>query len=449
MRRESPNISELRPMASDHHEREANNQQEFDSPSKEFKDLLEKGLKEPNVQRAQNLSSSQNDVSVSIENKVLWLPSGKGLGPDYKSRAYRVCQKDFSHNYFVYYMYTPVWSAVLSISLGVLLAVLTLILFFFSSSVNVEVPYTELDQGPIIVNITKDFKPPIYIYYKISEFYVTHKKVVYDSGPSLAAKSTCQNYKTFAEILDLRCINGKNTLNGIDEWCQNHNQNPQFNLPAYPCGPLAATMMTDNFEICPNVVPRNAAGTYEGADFNGCLDIQIHDYPDLWRFGPFNVKRKQYTKGFCWIDLSNPLYHSWLQHPYANTFLKPYGVIYDEVPEGEYKIHLVNNLWPDQEWKARKSIYITCINFLGTKSLPLEIALLSISGLYIVTGIILLILYYSGFKIEKSPWRGLVKVTAGIVTEKEEIIRRSSIMEDDYGSFEPPPKLGKCLCPLH
>lgn len=97
------------------------------------------------------------------------------------------------------------------------------------------------------------------------------------------------DYKTFAEILDLRCINGKNTLNGIDEWCQNHNQNPQFNLPAYPCGPLAATMMTDNFEICPNVVPRNAAGTYEGADFNGCLDIQIHDYPDLWRFGPFNV----------------------------------------------------------------------------------------------------------------------------------------------------------------
>ncbi|XP_954881.1 uncharacterized protein TA03230 [Theileria annulata] len=462
MRRESPDITELRPMASDHHERESSSQLEFDSPSKEFRDLLEKGLREPNVQGAQNPNPELKDVSVSMDNTMLWLPSGKGLGPDYKSRAYRVRQKDFSHNYFVYYMYTPVWAAILSISLGSLLAILTLILFFFSSSVNVEVPYSENDQGPITVNITSDFKPPIYVYYKISGFYVTHKKVVYDSGPSLAAQSTCQNtmnilyiinisldYKTFAEILDLRCINGKNTLNGIDEWCDNYKDNPQFNLPAYPCGPLAATIMTDNFEICPAVVNRNADGTYEGVDFSGCLDIQIHDYSDLWRFGPFNVKRKQYTKGFCWIDLSNPLYHTWLQNPFSNTFLKPYGVIYDEVPEGEYKIHLVNNLWPDQEWRAKKAIYITCINFFGTKSLPLEIALLSISGLYILTGIILLILHFSGFKIKKSPWRGLVKVTAGIVTEKEELIRRSSITEDDFGSFELPPKLEKCLCPLH
>ncbi|UKK01454.2 hypothetical protein MACK_002268 [Theileria orientalis] len=417
--------------------------------SEEFDELLDSGLENPSVQSETSREKLRKDVSIAMERDYVWLPSSRGMGPNYTSRIERMKQMDLKANYFVYNMYTPVGAATLSLVLGALLLMLALVMLFLSMNVHLEVPYSEKDNAPITITITKDFKPPIYVYYKINDFYVTHKKVVYDSEPAQVSKSSCKTFNTFAEILELRCIEGKNTLNGVDEWCIDYKNNPKFNIPVYPCGPLAATLMTDNFEICSTEIPKNALGNYEGVDFDSCLDIQIQDEPELWKFSAYRIKSKKFARGFCWLDVTNPLYHTWLQHPYSSKFLKPYGVIHDQVEPGEYKIHLVNNLWPSEAWKAKKSIYITCTNFLGTKSIALEIVLICISGLYLLTGIILLVLHFSGFKTKLSPWRGLYNVETGAVTEKEEFVRRASTVSLEVNLDKIPKKPGKCLCPLH
>ncbi|EKX72537.1 conserved hypothetical protein [Theileria equi strain WA] len=426
-------------------------------PTVEFGKVYEDGMitnvadermRVPSVQETTRYSNDKlKSLILPGGREFRWLPSGKGRGPDYKSRFDRIKQMELKHNLTVFKLYTPKFASTLSFLCGFLLLLLGLLSWFLSSSVSIEVPYKEGTTEPIEIDIKDGLKAPVYLYFKISDFHVTNKMLAYDSDIRLVASSKCKTFKTFKEILDLRCINGKNTLNGRDEWCRNRDL-PLFKKPAYPCGPLSATIITDNFEICPAQVQAQQDGKISDQDLEKCLKLSVHHVPILWTFTSFIVRRENHKDGFLWLDTTNPFYQSWLQPPYNNTFLKPYGVINTDVPPGKYKVHITNNLWPSETWKAKKAIYISCANIWGSRSVVLEIIMFILGSLYVVTGIIILVLHKLDFKFNYSPWRKLVQVKGTVAMQGDDDAIRESMEGVDVSHMPVPPPSTRCLCPL-
>ncbi|GFE55846.1 hypothetical protein BaOVIS_032500 [Babesia ovis] len=416
----------------------------------------------PHVQQPRATHGSGNDDGVSDasdDHQYLWLPSRTHEQSEDRARVERYLQMDFTRNDWIYRIYTPIGGICIFLFFGILLFILSGALMFSSwRSFMQEIEYTDYGNAPMKFEIKQDLRAPVYFYYKVTDFYAVHKKVAYEASPSHVTSGKCKMFKTFKEILDLRCIDGKNTLNGIDHWCTIKDKEPLFQQHAYPCGAIAATVMTDNFSVCKDnrtlynvgLPPplENQYSRYAGTADATCLPLatEIPDYDH--GFYHINQKKPPAGKGFQWMDLSSLMFRSWIQIPYDSSFLKPYAVLNRDLKAGTYYLHVTHNMWPAKEWKARKYVVIAKPGFLGTSARYFEIIAMAVATLFILTGIVLLIMYKSRFHCGVSPWRG-VQVHA----------KKSVVNENPTGNFyrsEGPKPVEnvvaattECLCPLH
>ncbi|CDR95602.1 hypothetical protein, conserved [Babesia bigemina] len=414
----------------------------------------------PNVQspRGSNLFST-GDTMAEPEVEYLWLPSMKATGTNYRKRVDKYRQMEFTPNLNVYRVYTP-RGAILVFSLfGLVLLGLGLALIFSSlRSFTKELEYTDY-QRPMVLTIDKDLPGPVYVYYKVTDFYVTHKKVAYESSPSKIFHQHCKSgfsslavitfaaFNTFEQILNLRCIGGKNTLNGIDEWCQ-HKDDPVFKRPAYPCGPISATVMTDNFEVCTKNDKIDLTDTNLASKRDDCLALSM-DIPEYdYGFYHSRVEPVDRDEGFLWFDPGNQLFRSWIQLPYDSTFVKQYAVLKDGINAGTYFVHVTSNLWPAREWQARKFFYIAKPGFLGTPAIALECMVMGTAIVFLLTAAVMFLLHKRNYSCGISPWRGIEvydsKAGDSVKVPSVPYKRDDITPVDDVPASKMP-----CLCPCH
>ncbi|GIX63996.1 DNA-directed RNA polymerase II subunit rpb1 [Babesia caballi] len=246
----------------------------------------------PTVQSAHMSSYAAGDnacTKSATEVEYLWLPSLKSEDKR-RSRVEKYTHMEFTRNDNIYRLYTPRGAILIFLLLGTLLLMFAVALLCSSRhSFTQEIEYTDYGSEPITFKIEQDVKGPVYFGYKVSDFYVNHKRVAYESVPFRVTGAKCKMFDTFEKILDLRCIDNKNTLNGIDEWCAVKNTEPAFKLPAYPCGAISATIMTDNFAICRSSVQSVPATAKTGVDVEGCLPLSMKIPEDDYGFFHINV----------------------------------------------------------------------------------------------------------------------------------------------------------------
>ncbi|GBE61231.1 hypothetical protein, conserved [Babesia ovata] len=402
----------------------------------------------PKVQSPRNSHQlATDDQTGEPEVEYLWLPSMKVTGTNYRKRIDKYRQMEFTPNLNVYRVYTPRGGILVFTLFGAVLLLLGLALIFSSRrSYTAEIEYTDYTQ-PMVLQVRDDLEGPVYIYYKITDFYVTHKKVAYESSPSKIFHNHCKTFRTFQQILNLRCIEGKNTLNGMDEWCKNQDHDI-FKRPAYPCGPISATIMTDNFELCSSSEPLKIGDDNLVTKREDCLPLSM-DIPE-YDYGFFHnrVEPADRDSGFLWFDPSNQLFRTWIQLPYDSTFVKHYATLKNGLKAGTYYLHVTNNLWPAKQWRARKYFYIAKPGFLGTSALVLEFMVLGTAILYLLTAAIIFILHKRSYNCGISPWRGLdvydAKVGEGVK------VPAVAYKSDDITPVEDVPASSvPCLCPCH
>ncbi|KAK1940248.1 hypothetical protein X943_000670 [Babesia divergens] len=403
----------------------------------------------PKVQGSQvSRKSAQRPYgsSPSDEFEYLWMPSMRVYENGFKSRMEKYSHMEFTRNYNNYRLYTPRGAMSVFLSLGMLLLGLGIALMFSSwSSFTLEIPYSEENNDPIKFTIDKDIKAPVYFYYKLSDFYATHKKVTYDSAPA----SITQVYSSFEEILNLRCIDGKNTLNGVDSWCTSKNTIPEFKLPAYPCGAISATIITDNFMICQSSLEYTLENVKSDGDkAKRCLPLTMMMEEADYGLFHSTITKSVSESTFYWLDLSNNMFRSWIQLPYDSTFLKPYAVLNQDLRAGNYTLFLTNNYWPSKAWNAQKAFYIAKPGFLGTPAKVLEVMVMVTAAIYLLSGIVVAGLYMMNYSCQKSPWRGIKVHGAKHVNSASH--HSKHLLDDEPEPFKdvPKPRL-PCLCPCH
>lgn len=95
------------------------------------------------------------------------------------------------------------------------------------------------------------------------------------------------------------------------------------------------------------------------------------------------------------------MFRSWIQLPYDSTFLKPYAVLNQNLPAGDYTLFLTNNYWPSKAWSAQKAFYIAKPGFLGTPAKVLEVMVMATAAIYLLSGIVVAGLYMMNYSCGK------------------------------------------------
>jgi len=249
-------------------------------------------------------------------------------------------------------------------------------------SCNVSLPNT--CQTSVTFNIDKDMKQPVYVYYKLKNFYQNHRRYVKsrsetqlrgDSNPSTA---TCDPLSSW---------NGK-TL--------------------YPCGLIANSFFNDTFDGTlmragslptslgngTNSNPDNPSWQKTGIAWKSDLDVKFHA-----RLIDNNTETDIGPGGYKLPSVEDEDFIVWMRTAGLPTFRKLYRKINRDFLAGDQLVINITNVFPVSSFNGQKSIVISTTSWLGGKNDFLGLA-------YIVVGIICLclaIIFFIKSKVSPRP----------------------------------------------
>ncbi|ETW56382.1 hypothetical protein PFUGPA_01557 [Plasmodium falciparum Palo Alto/Uganda] len=342
---------------------------------------------------------------------------------DYKYNEFMNAFKQQELKNFKNFHYLYKWKIAVSILLILSITFFLIGSYIYYESLNVieiNINYNTGDDYKII-NIPKDMKKPVYVYYKISNFYI--------------------NFKTFLSDESHSLVNEKKYL-----------KPEEANKKIFPCGLVSAAIFNDKIALSKNSV-----------------NYDIDKFPILHYFDflTYMKKHKQFTNYKIWINTFSPEYKNWFHSPMTSSFIKPYGVINEDLEAGDdYKLTFLQNVWPADEWNAKKSFQLVSLRSIGNSSFKLAYAFFLLSLLYFIMIIFILVLvkckYYKLGKtltycklsmnknIEKMNSRkktNIQNINKKINSMQLEIMHKASSDPNNLAGADHSQKL--CFCPLH
>ncbi|VWU48399.1 LEM3/CDC50 family protein, putative [Hepatocystis sp. ex Piliocolobus tephrosceles] len=273
--------------------------------------------------------------------------------------------------------------------------------------------------------VQKKMNKPVYIYYKISNFYMNFKTFLSDESQSIINDSRCRFIKTYEDLYKFRCIDKIQTLPEINDYLNNNKQTSSMNntfssnntsnknstpsgnssngnkkscnnnsidsnfknQKVFPCGLVSASIFNDKINISNNS---------KNYIINKSFNVKSYDFFSYIKKHKIFVNRDNYK---VWLNTFSPEYKSWFNPPMTSSFIKLYGVIDEDIePGSNYKITFTQNTWPAEHWKAEKSFLLVSLRAFGNKSYKLAYAFFILGFIYITLIIIIFIFIKCEFK---------------------------------------------------
>ena len=301
--------------------------------------------------------------------------------------------------------YTPEWNSKCSIVTDLILMTLCLfigitLIAFSKKNIEIELDYTncvpnqEYTQSSnnkvcrIQFKISKKIKAPILVYYKLSNFFLNHRKIIESKnwnelrGEDVDTKSSCKGAYLMSEMF------AKNSPYYRNEWGHNFTDNDV----ASPCGLLARSYFNDTYKLT----------------YNNGTNIYINEtgISDQYQKNNFFKRRKDYmTKQ--WIDVENEHFINWMNIETFSTFKKLWGRIYiDLEPENYYLI--LNDNYDIAKYDAKKSFVIQNANTFGVSN-QIGYFFIGIATYLLLVILVLFVKYFLNkekkeFNINKLKW---------------------------------------------
>jgi hypothetical protein len=211
----------------------------------------------------------------------------------------------------------------------------------------------------IYLDIDEEIPEPVFIYYKLTNFYQNHRLFV-------RSKSYTQlrNGDPLESELDL-CKPAKYNKDFKGYYDQSK-KNLDGDDVAYPCGMIARSVFNDTFKI---------------DDYTITDDDIVYDV-DKEIFKNSDDKEKQ------WMNIDNR-FRSWMKISPFSTFRKLWGIIEKDVKKGKVKVTIEDN-FPVHKWDGKKYLVLSNANAFGGKSPALGIILISAGSFCILGGMVFL-----------------------------------------------------------
>uniref|UniRef100_A0A0K0ED17 Cell cycle control protein 50A n=1 Tax=Strongyloides stercoralis TaxID=6248 RepID=A0A0K0ED17_STRER len=260
--------------------------------------------------------------------------------------------------------------------------------------------------------LNDDFNGDVYFFYQLGNYY--------------------QNVRRYQKSLNEYQLIGSNIydVSGCDSYSR-ENENDPTSRVIYPCGAIANSMFSDKFELIykyreqPNLlwpsIDITVPWTYKGLLIEG-------DRVRLFKNPPYNpssslcevlsntVRPKKWTVDVCMLDVTNPQNNGvqnfdfiiWMTTAGLNNFRKPYRKLLRTIPQlssglprGEYVLKITNN-YDVLSFNGTKQFAISTTSWIGGKNSFFGIAFLTVAGICIFLGSVLLIIHYKfGHSLEE------------------------------------------------
>lgn len=236
-------------------------------------------------------------------------------------------------------------------------------------------------QCRIQFNVPNNVKGPVYMYYKLTNFFQNHREYVesYDL-PQIEGKA--------AKLADLslKCTPLKTASDG---------------KPIYPCGLIANSYFNDTFSNPVLLNPQGAGSTEK--TFNMSTD-DISWSADRRRFkktkysaadiAPPPNWAKRYPNGYTDENLpdisQDQLLQNWMRTAGLPVFMKLVAKnTVDSLEDGNYRID-INSNYPTSLYGGSKSVVLTTNSIIGGRNLSLGIGYLVGAAICVLFGIVFL-----------------------------------------------------------
>ncbi|KAF9417198.1 hypothetical protein BGZ94_010019, partial [Podila epigama] len=232
-------------------------------------------------------------------------------------------------------------------------------------------------------NVPVPMKHPVFLYYRLSNFYQNHRRYV----KSLDAKQLSGVARTPAELKSGGCDPlATVTENGVQ-------------YPIYPCGLIANSMFNDTFDLLlkPADASTNGNKSYIMQDTgiswkSDARKYGVTTYPDLSQIRPppnwANFKNG-YSESSPPIDVTqNEHFQVWMRTAGLPNFRKLYSKNEEyDLPSGTYTIDVDMN-YDVTTYGGTKSLVISTVSFMGGRNPFLGIAYVVVGVLCVVLGLL-------------------------------------------------------------
>jgi len=271
----------------------------------------------------------------------------------------------------------PAWEPIFTFKCGsISLFFLGIVLLILGGCCFVDAPaytivYSELSdcalgsECNITFTLDEDIDSPVYVYYGLTNFYQTHRSYV-TSRSTDQLRAEYGSYSTECEPLQKDNFNDNGT-----------------GLQLYPCGAIAASYFSDVL-VFSDIV--NETGIAWESDIENRY---------IYRTASSSETTTVTTEDNDVInlvdDVTDEHFIVWMKPAVRPNFRKLYGIIHEDLLEGDEILVYITNNYDTSSWDGEKSITLSGTSWIGGENYFL-------AGLFIVTGIFC-ILFAIGFLV--------------------------------------------------
>ena len=195
--------------------------------------------------------------------------------------------------------------------------------------------------------IVEELTKPVYVYYKLENFYTNHidyvksKSYAQLRGEEVAEKEIDSSCKDMSRNKDY--FVNKSLIKSYK------NETMSENGVLNPCGLIARSMFNDTFQV------KNSLGDIITID-EGLIASDVDR--------KVNFKNSKNSEQVQWINKENEHFMIWMNMELFPNFLKKWGRIEQNIPEGEYTLNVTVN-WGKKEWEVKKYFVLAKGNDFG------------------------------------------------------------------------------------
>jgi len=231
--------------------------------------------------------------------------------------------------------------------------------------IEVDVQYDNIcDVGQvcnITLNVPQDMKAPVYLYYRLENYYQNHRRYVKSRNDNQLRLTASMKVPVYSDLTDCDPY----IMMGDDE----NNANNLY----FPCGLIAKSVFNDTFSL-----------------WNGDTPILLRKSGIAWE----SDREKKFknpppgTPGYRTIpDLEDEDFIVWMRTAGLPDFKKLYRIIDTDVPKGTYTVR-VNSYYPVSSFGGKKHVVLSTTTWIGGKNPFLGYAYIVVGAICFVLGIV-------------------------------------------------------------
>lgn len=230
------------------------------------------------------------------------------------------------------------------------------------------------------IELPQPMKAPIYMYYKLENFYQNHRRYASNRDDYQLAG----NIRKASQLGDCSPI----IVYGPDQSVTDVPDELVYN----PCGLIAWSMFNDTFvlknattTICDGLQPEKSLCTKKGIAWSSDVEVKFKEPKErknrMWPQDYYN------ETGHIIPKISDEDFIVWMRTAALPNFRKLYRIINTDLKNGSYTIH-IEQRYPVKDFGGRKKIILSTSSWIGGKNLFLAIAYLSVAGICVLLALV-------------------------------------------------------------